>query len=161
MKSKKRVQKTALTVTRWIGSPSSLIAHTALFVGCFLAAAFRYIDFNEMQLILLSAVSLEAIYLAIFIQMTINYTTQELEDVGDDIEEIREDVGEIQEDVVELQEDVEDISEDVEEMSEEEALEVARKNEQKRTLGDIQTDLRKLMNDIERLQKNQVDVTTN
>ena len=156
MKPREHVQKTALKVTRWIGSPSSLMVHTALFLGCFLAAGFGFIDFNEMQLILLSAVSLEAIYLAIFIQMTINYTSQELEDVGDDIEEIREDVGEIQEDVVELQEDVEDISEDVEEMSEEEALEESRKNDQKRTLNDIQTDLRKLMHDIERLQKNEL-----
>ncbi len=153
MKPKERVQKTAITVTRWIGSPSSLVVHTIVFVACFLAVDFSIISWNEMLLFLTTVVSLEAIYLSIFIQMTINYTTQELEDVGEDIDEIREDVGEIQEDVGELQENVEDISEDVEEMSEEETLEEARKNDQKRTLADIQTDLRKLMTDIERLQK--------
>ena len=155
MKPSRNVQRTALTITRWIGSPSSLIIHTLVFAGAFLAVDFSLISWNEMLLFLTTVVSLEAIYLSIFIQMTINYTTQELRDVGEDIEEIREDVGEIQEDVGELQENVEDISEDVEEMSEEETAEEARKNAQKRTLDDIQGDLRKLMNDIERLQKSQ------
>ena len=70
---------------------------------------------------------------------------------------MQEDIGEIAEDVDELQEDVEEIGEDVDELNEEEAseevLEEARKNEQKKTLVDIQSDLRKLMQDIERLQQ--------
>lgn len=155
MKPRPSVQKTALTITRWIGSPSSVVVHTLVFVGSFLAVDFSLISWNEMLLFLTTVVSLEAIYLSIFIQMTINYTTQELQDVGEDIEGIREDVGEIQEDVGELQENVEDISEDVEEMGEEETAEESRKNAQKRTLDDIQTDLRKLMTDIERLQRSQ------
>ncbi|MBI4088270.1 hypothetical protein HY418_02730, partial [Candidatus Kaiserbacteria bacterium] len=77
MKASNRVQKTALTVTRWIGSPSSLILHTILFVAAFLAVDFNYISWNEMLLFVTTVVSLEAIYLSIFIQMTINYTTQE------------------------------------------------------------------------------------
>lgn len=141
MKSSNHVQKTALTVTRWIGSPSSLVVHTILFVVSFLAVDFDYISWNEMLLFVTTIVSLEAIYLSIFIQMTINYTTQELEDVGEDIDEIQKDIDE-------LQEDVEDISE-------EEVEDEKRKSEQRKTLTDIRTDLRKLMNDIERLQKNE------
>ncbi len=157
MKSNDRIRRTALAVTRWVGSPASLIVHSIIFVGSFLSAAVGYIDFNEMQLILLSIVSLEAIYLSIFIQMTINYTTESIEEVSEDIEEMQEDIGEIAEDVDELQEDVEEISEDVEEISEEEdaedAAEEARRAAQTKTLGDIQADLRKLMSDIEKLQQ--------
>src|SRR4029077_14099946 len=102
-----------------------------------------WVEWDKMLLVLTTIVSLEAIYLSIFIQMTINYTTKELEEVGDDIEEMQEDIGEIQEDVDEiqedvdeLQEDVEDISEDVEDLTEEEQAEAAaeeiRKTEQKR-----------------------------
>ena len=157
MKPQDPIQKTALSVTRWVGSPASIVVHTILFAGSFFAVFTGWLHFDRMLLILTTIVSLEAIYLAIFIQMTINFTTQELAEVSEDIEEMQEDIGEIAEDVDELQEDVEEISEDVEEMSEEEAseevLEEARKNEQKKTLVDIQSDLRKLMNDISKLQQ--------
>ncbi|OHB19606.1 MAG: hypothetical protein A2854_02725 [Parcubacteria group bacterium RIFCSPHIGHO2_01_FULL_56_18] len=157
MPDKKRIQKGALSVTRWVGSPASIVIHTILFAGSFFAVFTGWLHFDRMLLILTTIVSLEAIYLAIFIQMTINYTTQELAEVSEDIEEMQEDIGEIAEDVDELQEDVEEIGEDVDELNEEEAseevLEEARKNEQKKTLVDIQSDLRKLMQDIERLQQ--------
>jgi uncharacterized protein YoxC len=156
---KNAVEKFALTVTRGIGSPASIIIHTLIFIASFWAAYMGYIAWPTMLLVLTTIVSLEAIYLSIFIQMTINYTTQELEEVGEDIEEMQEDIGEIQEDVDELQEDVEeisedveDISEDVEEMTEEEKDDEARKVEQKKTLSDIQNDLRRLMEDITKLQ---------
>lgn len=51
------------------------------------------------MLFLTTIVSLEAIYLAIFIQMTVNRNTEELQEVGQDIDEIQEDIDEIQEDV--------------------------------------------------------------
>ena len=53
-----------------------------------------------------------------------------------------------------ISEDFEDLSEGVEEITEEEQLEEERKAEQKKTLVDIQTDLHKLVQDIERLRKN-------
>ncbi|MDO8514809.1 MAG: hypothetical protein Q7S50_04660 [bacterium] len=142
----KRIQKTALAVTRWVGSPASLIIHTVLFIASFLAVHYDYVPFEEMLLILTTIVSLEAIYLSLLIQMTINYTTEAVEDIGEDVEEMQEDIGEIQEDVDELQEDVEEITED-------ETEDDARKADQKKTLVDIQSDLRKLMQDIERLQQ--------
>ncbi len=159
MKDPYHIWKTAIGITRWIGSPTSVVIHTLIFVGFFIAASEDLINYEEMLLFLTTIVSLEAIYLSIFIQMTINYTTQELAEVSEDVEEMKEDLGEIQEDVGELQEDVEEISEDVEEITEEEeseeVAEEARKAEQKKTLTDIQTDLRKLMQDITKLQKNQ------
>ena len=135
----------ALSVTRWIGSPSSLIVHTVLFVSSFAAVWFGYISFQSMLLVLTLIVSLEAIYLSIFIQMTINFTTASLEEVEQDIDEIQEDVGEIQEDVEELQEDVET-------MSEEDKQEEKEEQDHQKTLAQIQTDLRKLVQDIEKLQ---------
>ena len=141
----KQIQKTALAVTRWIGSPVSVVIHTILFAGSFIAVLTGWLDFDRMLLVLTTIVSLEAIYLCILIQMTMNYTTQELEEVSEDIEEMQEDLGEIQEDVGELQEDVEEITEDD---AADEAQEETRKEEQRKTLTDIQTDLRRLMNDI-------------
>lgn len=160
MKDPYNIWKTAIGVTRWVGSPGSVVVHTILFVAFFVAAAEEWIAYDEMLLFLTTIVSLEAIYLAIFIQMTINYTTQELAEVSEDVEEMKEDIGEIQEDVGELQEDVEEISEDVgeiseevEETNEEEKAEEERKAEQRKSLSDIQADLRKLMQDITKLQK--------
>lgn len=153
----KGVEQTALAVTRWIGSPASVVLHTLAFIASFLAVHYGYIKFEEMLLVLTTIVSLEAIYLSIFIQMTINYTTATVEDISEDVEEMQEDIGEIQEDVDELQEDVEDISEDFEEITEDEAeddvAEEARKAAQHKTLTDIQTDLRRLMQDIAKLQQ--------
>lgn len=148
---KDRAQKVALTVTRAIGSPASLAVHTVLFIGAFLATRSGLIGLDEMLLVLTTIVSLEAIYLSIFIQMTINYTTQELEEVGEDIDEIQEDIDEIQEDVGEIQEDVDELQEDVEDMTEEEKAEEKAEADEKRTLDNIQADLRRLIEDVEKL----------
>lgn len=138
-------------LTRRVGSPASILVHTVLFAASFLLALDGFISFDRMLLFLTTIVSLEAIYLAIFIQMTINYTTESLAEVGEDIEEMQENIGELQEDVEEISEDVGEIGEDVEEMSEEEEADEDRKQEQRKTLNDIQTDLRKLLDDINRL----------
>src|SRR3989339_555669 len=87
------LEKMAMHWTRWIGSPVSLVVHTIIFLGC-IALGFFGVSWDEILLVLTTVVSLEAIYLAIFIQMTVNRTTQELAEVGEDIEEIQEDIGE-------------------------------------------------------------------
>lgn len=164
MRVQSDIEKTALRITRAVGSPPSIFLHSVFFLGCFALAFSGVIDFDRMLLVLTTIVSLEAIYLAIFIQMTINYqgqaiaeVSEDVEEIQEDVEEISEDVGEIQEDVEELQEDVEEISEDVEEMSEEEETEEQaeerRKTEQKQTLVTIQEDLKRLLLDIEKLKK--------
>lgn len=168
------VQKTALTVTRWVGSPISIIVHSVLFLGSFFLAFSGFVSFDRMLLVLTTLVSLEAIYLSIFIQMTINYTSQTIEEVEKDIDEIQEDIDEMQEDVEEIQEDVEEISEDVEDISEDvdeiqkdvdelqedvEDIEESddadekRKNEQKNAIAAIQSDLKRLLDDMERLKR--------
>ena len=80
------------------------------------ALGFAGIHIDTILLILTTAVSLEAIYLAIFIQMTVNRTTVSLEEAKEDIEDIAEDVEDLEENVEDISEDVEDISEDIEEI---------------------------------------------
>lgn len=155
MPRKDYIQKIALKFTRLIGSPSSIIVHTLLFAGSFIAVLTGWLHLDRMLLVLTTIVSLEAIYLAIFIQMTINLTTESIEEVSEDIEEMQEDIGELQEDVEEISEDVEDISEDFEDMSEDEAAGEQQDATQQKILSSIQADLHKLAEDIDRLQKNQ------
>lgn len=100
-------------LTNSIGTPVSIIIHTFLFVGIFMLKFIGY-SVDQILLILTTAVSLEAIYLAIFIQMSVNKTTKSLAGVEKDIDEIQEDVDEIQEDVDDIQEDVEDLNADEE-----------------------------------------------
>ncbi len=157
---KHRLQETALTVTKWVGSPQSIVIHTLAFVASFAAVAFGLLSIDRMLLVLTTLVSLEAIYLSIFIQMTINVQAQSLQEVEldideiqEDIDEIQEDVDEIQEDVDEIQEDVGELAEDVEEMTEEEKEDEARQSQQKLTLEQIHTGLQKLMHDVERIQR--------
>ena len=132
-KKQSELEKSAIRITEWVGTPVSIIVHTFLFIIAFL---FYYIGvpFETILLVLTTIVSLEAIYLSLFIQLSVNVTKESIEDVEEDIGEIREDVegiegdfGEIQEDVEglegnlrkmrrnvqELEADVEDISEDI------------------------------------------------
>lgn len=114
-------------VTTWIGSPASFILHTLAFIAAGVIGVTGLAAWQMVLLVLTTVVSLEAIYLSIFIQMTVNRQAAELaevsedvEDIQEDIEEISEDMEEVQKDVDEIQEDIEDIQEDVEELSEEE-----------------------------------------
>lgn len=147
-KPKEQLEQFAFAVTRSVGSIESIVVHSVLFFGSFAAVWAGLVSFERMLLVLTTIVSLEAIYLSIFIQMTINYQAEDIDEIQEDIDEIQEDVDEIQEDVDEIQEDVDEIQEDVEEMSEEEKGAVEQK-----TLQEIQKDLQKLMGDISRLQK--------
>ncbi|MEI8361217.1 MAG: hypothetical protein WCG01_03755, partial [bacterium] len=105
------------TLIDWIGSISSLIVHTALFSFSF-SLIFFGVNADKVLLVLTTIVSLEAIYMAIFIQMAINKNSQSLAEVEEDIEEIQEDVEEIQKDVDEIEKDVDEIQKDVDEIQE-------------------------------------------
>lgn len=103
--------------TRWIGSTGSLIFHTIIFIVSFLLY-FLGIQLERILLVVTTIVSLEAIYLSIFIQMSVNRQHKQLREVSKDVEEIAEDVEDIQEDVEEIQEDIDEIQEDVDEIQE-------------------------------------------
>lgn len=150
-----------------VGSVPSLIIHTFVFLGFFVAVVLGVIALETMLLILTTIVSLEAIYLAILIQMGVNENTRSLREVEDDIEEIQEDVEELGEDLDEIQEDLEEISEDmeeiqedideiqedVEELNEEDTEEEKREKQQSVTLEQLTDNVRRILEDLEALKK--------
>ena len=121
----------ALSVTRWVGSVWSLIFHTILFIGAFILISVGY-SLERVLLVLTTLVSLEAIYLSIFIQMSVNNQSKAIASVEKDIEEIQEDV------------------EDVAVMTEEEnEIDLLKQNQE--LLAKIQNHLQGLMQDVEKL----------
>ncbi len=110
-----KLEKIATKATSWIGSLQSLAVHTVLFLGAFALVLFGA-PFDTVLLVMTTIVSLEAIYLAIFIQMSVNKASRDIEYIQEDVEEIQEDVDEIQEDVAEIEKDVDEIQEDVAEI---------------------------------------------
>ncbi len=143
-----RLESIALSISRGMGSVWSVLIHTCLFIGAF-ALIFLGVEVDRVLLVLTTIVSLEAIYLSIFIQMSVNHQAralasvekeideiavdvegiaedvegiaEDVEGIQEDVDEIQEDMEEIQEDIDEIQEDVEEIQEDVEEIQEEES----------------------------------------
>jgi len=124
-KKQPEANKASDKLVKWIGSTESLILHT-IFFAIMIYLAFSGIGFDKIMLILTTIVSLEAIYLSIFIQMTVNKHGEELEEVSEDIDEIQEDIDEIQEDIEEIQEDTEE--EEKEEEKEDQTLERIEEN---------------------------------
>lgn len=106
-----KLEDFAIQMTHWIGSTTSLTLHTIIFIGAFVLISVGF-SLEKILLILTTAVSLEAIYLSIFIQMSLNKNTRQIHEVSADIDEIQEDIEEIQEDVEDIQEDIEEIQED-------------------------------------------------
>ena len=177
----KQLEILAIKLTEAIGTPLSIIIHSALFVIAFLFYFFG-VSFDKILLVLTTIVSLEAIYLSLFIQLSVNKNTQSLEDVEEDIEEIQEDVEgleggfeeiaedfeglegnikKLRENVSELGDDVEDISEDIEKLgdetlTEEEAAHIqsnkSLKNIEKEILT-LSTGILALKDDLEILKK--------
>jgi len=114
------LDKMADSVISWIGSTASLVFHTLLFITSFLLPVFKIVEFEEMLLVLTTIVSLEAIYLSIFIQMSVNKSNKHIEVIKEDVNEIQEDIDEIQEDIDEIQEDIDEIQEDIDEIADDE-----------------------------------------
>ncbi len=144
----------------WIGSVPSLIFHTCVFIAFFSVTVSGLFPRDLVLLVWNTTVSLEAIYLAIFIQFSVNRNTLSLREVEEDIDEIQEDVDEIQEDVEELgedmdeiQEDIEEISEDIEELSEEDKEEEKREEEDSTKLEQLTSDIRRILVELETLKK--------
>lgn len=149
---KRKLETIAGGASNWIGSVESLIVHTIIFVLSFLLVIFG-VKLDRVLLVLTTALSLEAIYLAIFIQMAVNQNTARLtkvenniveiadgvEEIADDVEDIQEDVEEMHEDVVEIQENVGEISKDIDEIQED--------------VESIEKDIDEIQEDVESIEK--------
>src|ERR1700733_10781762 len=129
----------AANITRWIGSTASVSLHTMLFIVSFVLPLLHLVSFERMLLVLTTIVSLEAIYLSIFIQMSINKNNQHIEIIQEDIVELGEDIEELGEDIEEISDDIEEISDDIEELGGD--------------LEDIQKDVDELHDDVDEIQE--------
>lgn len=134
------MEKIVIKIINSIGSVWSLIIHTVLFLLAFIFYFLGY-DLSEVLLVLTTIVSLEAIYLSILIQLSVNIQSKVVQSIQEDVEGIQEDVGEIQEDVEEINEDEED-DEDIKKIKE--------------TMTVIQKTLGVLMKEVTELKKKQI-----
>ena len=91
-------------ITTWIGTPLSIWIHTIVFLAIF-SLYFFGVSLSIALLILTTLLSVEAIYLALFIQLTINRHEKELKGISADTDEILEDTEDILEDTSELTEE--------------------------------------------------------
>ncbi|MDP3901579.1 MAG: hypothetical protein Q8Q37_01210 [bacterium] len=123
----------------WIGSTSSLVLHTFVFIFFLIIGMLEITSWNFVLIALTTAVSLEAIYLAIFIQMTVNKHTASLQEVEEDVEDI--------------QEEIEEISEDVEDITEDDKLDDVRSQHTIETLETLAKNVQKIITDLESLKK--------
>lgn len=133
------IEKIAIRMTRFVGSPASLVIHTLLFTGAFILVLFG-IPIDRVLLVLTTIVSLEAIYLSIFIQMSVNRSERRIARVSREVHEIAEDVEGIEADVAEIQEDVAGIETDIDEIQSD--------------VENIETDIDEIQKDIEEIEEN-------
>jgi peptidoglycan hydrolase CwlO-like protein len=130
-------------IIAWVGTPQSIMLHTIWFIGMFMLPFFGF-DRDRTLSLFTNILSLEAIYLSLFIQLTVNRANKQLtevkEDVADvqaDVEEVSKDVDEISEDVSQIQEDVAEVQEDMEEVT--------------KDVAEIQEDVEEVQEDVEEL----------
>jgi uncharacterized membrane protein len=150
-----RIAQAVETMIVWVGSIPSLIIHTVVFIAFFAIAILHWVAWDTMFLVLTTVVSLEAIYLSIFIQFSVNRQAASLKEVEEDVESIQEDVEELEEHVEGIKEEIEEISEDAAENAAEEAAEEQRQQQQTEALEALTKDVKALLAHIEALKARQ------
>jgi methyl-accepting chemotaxis protein len=107
-----------INVPTRLGTIQSVLFHTIFFIAFYTAAAVFSEQSDHIISLFTNILSIEAIYLSIFIQLSVNRNNDNVEQIREDVSEISENIDDIAEDVDELNENVDDIAEDVSEMSE-------------------------------------------
>ena len=103
----------------WVGTPSSLFLHSVFFVFMCSLILFGFSS-SDVLLVLTTIVSLEAIYLSIFIQMSVNRQSIENEETR---QVLSSGLSSLQETMDEVSETIDEVSEKVEEVIEDESSE--------------------------------------
>lgn len=143
------LEKSIRSATYWVGTPLSIGVHTVLFILAFIFVLLG-VSLDKVLLVITTVVSLEAIYLSLFIQFTVNQHTKSLQSVEEDIDDIQEDIDDIQEDVEDVGEDIDKIQEeDLEETQEMHDANTFIAIEQQ--LGKLATDMTTLREEIQSL----------
>lgn len=158
--SKPTLLQILLKIPENIGTPISLIIHTVIFIVFLSAPKVFGIPADSVNIFFTTLLSLEAIYLAIFIQMSINQNNIEIQELQEDVEEIQEDVEEIAEDLDEINENVDEIQEDIEEdTAEDEKIVILAMDNKKqisinnRELAELKVQFTKILDELEKLNK--------
>lgn len=95
-KRRSTLEKLSIKATRWIGTPQSILIHTILFIGIFTLTPMFGLD--RVLLIFTTALSIEAIYIGLLVQMTVASSREEIKEVAEDVEDILEDTEDLTED---------------------------------------------------------------
>jgi uncharacterized protein YoxC len=104
-----------IKVSEWVGTPLSIIIHTILFISTF-GLRFVGIPLETIFLALTTVISLEAIYLSLFIQMSVNRSNVAIEEISEDVDDIIEDIDDLDKDLDNLQHDIDEMSDDIDEI---------------------------------------------
>ncbi|MFA7253091.1 MAG: hypothetical protein WC107_00885 [Patescibacteria group bacterium] len=97
----------------WVGTTNSIIIHTIIFIFSFISHWIFNISFDLVLLILTTVVSLEAIYLAIFIQRSVNQQATRLTDVEETLDDVEEALDDVEESLDEVEESIDDVEESI------------------------------------------------
>lgn len=97
MKKKKNpLTRFILKIPEYLGTPISLFLHAIGFIVVYVLI-FIGLDAEQVQLALTTVISIEAIFLSLLIQMTMNQHHRRLKDVEEDIDDILEDTEQLTE----------------------------------------------------------------
>lgn len=84
------LERISFKLTDWFGTPISLVAHTALYIGAFLALRYFEVATEFILLSLATTAAFEAMYFTIFIQAKVNRNTKNLAEAEKEIQNICE-----------------------------------------------------------------------
>ncbi len=143
--SDETLESLSTVIPQVIGSMNSLIIHTTLFFTSYFLILFGF-NSDYIFALVTNLVSLEAIYLSIFLLMSGNLQLKKLHAVAEDVKEIQVDVDEIQGDVDEIQINIDEIQEDVKEIQDD--------DDDDEILGKIEKTLKLLTKEVSDLKNN-------
>ena len=99
-------------ITSWVGSTASLIFHTISFICAILTHWVFGVSYDSIFLVLTTVVSLEAIYISIFIQRAVNHQSLRLGEVEESIDDVEEALDDVEEALDDAEDSMDDIATD-------------------------------------------------
>lgn len=87
-------ERIATRIIDWIGTTSSLLLHSIVFL-IFMILIISGYQTQTVMLVLTTGLSIEAIYLAIFIQISLNKNNKILEEVCEEVVELKEEENDV------------------------------------------------------------------
>jgi len=108
---KKFLDRISDLIIEWIGSTSSIIIHSVIFFITLISHWIFHFNFDNVLLVLTTVVSLEAIYLSIFIQRSVNQHSTRLEEVEESLDGVEESLDDVEQSIDDVEESLDDVEE--------------------------------------------------